>query len=122
MIGRTARQALLMIFWATWCAPCIAEMPMLDAFQRDHAARGLQVVGLAVDNPEPVRDSVAKRQIGFAIGLVGFAGADLARDFGNTCRLVAVQRRVRCATASPDTSKLGAMKPEDLAELVESVR
>jgi thiol-disulfide isomerase/thioredoxin len=48
--------ARLFNFWATWCEPCRREIPLLNALQQDHAAEGLQVVGIAVD----MRDSVLK--------------------------------------------------------------
>jgi DNA polymerase-1 len=44
-------QVLLLNFWASWCAPCVEEMPMLSDLQRDHADRGLRVVGIALDDP-----------------------------------------------------------------------
>jgi peroxiredoxin len=52
---------LLLNFWATWCAPCVEEMPMLSRLQERHAAQGLQVVGIALDDPG--------RAAGFAAGL-----------------------------------------------------
>jgi thiol-disulfide isomerase/thioredoxin len=74
---------LLLNFWATWCAPCIKELPEIDRFHRDFAARGWQVVGLAVDGPTPVREFLQRRPVGFAIGMAGFEGTDLARTLGN---------------------------------------
>ena len=41
-------QIVLLNFWATWCAPCVEEMPMLARLHSDFAGRGLQVVGIAV--------------------------------------------------------------------------
>jgi len=72
---------MVLNFWATWCAPCVKEMPLLDSFQRQN--KGWQVVGLAVDGPTPVREFLAKLPVGFPIGLAGFNGVDLARSFGN---------------------------------------
>jgi thiol-disulfide isomerase/thioredoxin len=74
---------LLLNFWATWCPPCVKEMPLLDQFHRTHQAAGWQVLGLAVDSPTPVRQFLARVPVGFAIGLAGFDGTELSRRLGN---------------------------------------
>jgi thiol-disulfide isomerase/thioredoxin len=74
---------LLLNFWATWCPPCLKELPELDRFQRQFGTRGWQVVGLAVDQPAPVREYLRRVNLGFAIGLAGFEGAELSRRLGN---------------------------------------
>jgi thiol-disulfide isomerase/thioredoxin len=76
-------QPLLVNFWATWCPPCIKEMPLLDQFQAAHKAAGWQVIGLAVDGPTPVREFLARQPMGFSIGLAGMEGAELSRTLGN---------------------------------------
>jgi thiol-disulfide isomerase/thioredoxin len=73
---------LLINFWATWCPPCIKELPEFDRLARSHDQR-LRVVGLAIDALAPVQDFLKKRPVSFAIGLGGFAGTDLARSLGN---------------------------------------
>jgi thiol-disulfide isomerase/thioredoxin len=76
-------QRLLLNFWATWCPPCVEEMPLLDSFYREKAANGWQVVGLAIDQPTAVRAFLQRVPVSFPIGLAGVAGSDLGRDLGN---------------------------------------
>ncbi len=113
-------QPLLLNFWATWCPPCVRELPLLDDFQRRHAALGWRVVGLAVDNATPVREFLRQHPIAFDIGLAGAEGLELSRSLGNgTGALpfsvvfdrqgVAVQR------------KLGVIEPSDLDTWVRSI-
>jgi thiol-disulfide isomerase/thioredoxin len=74
---------MVLNFWATWCPPCVREMPTLDRFQRDFAAAGWRVVGLAADDLGPVREFLARTPVSFPIGLAGFGGVDLSRRLGN---------------------------------------
>ena len=76
-------QPLLVNFWATWCPPCIREMPVLDRFARDHAQQGWRVLGIAADNAAPVREFLSRTPVSYPTALAGFAGVDLSRKLGN---------------------------------------
>lgn len=78
-----AGKPLLLNFWATWCPPCVEELPMLNAFFREHAANGWQVLGLAIDQPSAVRKFLARIPLEFPVGLAGMGGTDLGRSLGN---------------------------------------
>jgi thiol-disulfide isomerase/thioredoxin len=83
IMGELRGQPLLVNFWATWCPPCVKELPEFDRFARSHDKR-LRVVGLAIDSLGPVQEFLKRQPVGFAIGLAGFAGTDLARSLGNS--------------------------------------
>lgn len=75
---------LVVNFWATWCPPCVEELPLLDRFSREHAVKGWQVVGLAIDQPSAVRKFLAATPVSFPIGLAGLEGTELGKSLGNT--------------------------------------
>lgn len=74
---------LVVNFWATWCPPCVEELPMLNAFHQAHGGRGWQVVGVAVDQPSSVRQFLRKLPLGFPVVMAGLDGTELAKSLGN---------------------------------------
>ncbi len=74
---------LLLNFWATWCPPCVEELPLLDAFYQEQKAKGWQVLGLAVDQPSAVRKWLQAKPLSFAVGMAGLSGTELSKSMGN---------------------------------------
>ena len=74
---------LLVNFWATWCPPCVEELPMIEAFWREHAFKGIQVLALAIDQPSSVRRFLGRQPLSFPVGLAGLQGSELAKSLGN---------------------------------------
>jgi len=77
-------QPVLVNFWATWCPPCVEELPLLDAFHRQQQARGWQVLGLAVDQPSAVRRWLERSPLSFPVLMAGLQGTEMSKALGNT--------------------------------------
>jgi thiol-disulfide isomerase/thioredoxin len=103
---------IVLNFWATWCPPCIKEMPMLDAFQQKHRDQW-HVLGLAVDGPTPVREFLRKTPVAFPIGLAGLNGVELSRSLGNSAGGLPFSV-VFDGQGRQATRKLGALSQSDL--------
>jgi peroxiredoxin len=76
-------KTLLLNFWATWCAPCRHEMPMLMDLQRNYADRGLQVIGIALDDVQSAREFAQVYGITYPILLGASDVMDTSVAYGN---------------------------------------
>ena len=74
---------LLVNFWATWCPPCVKELPMLSEFAAQQGAKGIQVVGLAVDKSEAVMRFLQRQPVQFPVAIAMQGGLGLSRSLGN---------------------------------------
>lgn len=104
---------LLLNFWATWCPPCVQELPMIEAFWRQHERNGIQVLALAIDQPSAVRAFVLKQGLSMPVGLAGLEGTALAKSLGNVNGGLPFSVFFR-ADGSIYRQKLGQLVPMDL--------
>ena len=74
---------LVINFWATWCAPCVEEMPLLDAFYRENKAKNWQMIGIAIDQPSSVRRFLTQYPVSYPIALGGLQGTEWGKALGN---------------------------------------
>ncbi len=72
---------LLLNFWASWCVPCVKELPDIAAFGKEFA--GWQVLGLAIDEPAAVQAFLKKMNLDMPLGLAGLTGFEMTRTLGN---------------------------------------
>lgn len=106
---------LLVNFWATWCPPCIEELPLLDSFYRENKAKSWQVLGLAVDQPSAVRAWLQRKPLGFPVAMAGFSGTELSKSLGNLSGGLPFTV-VFGASGQLLHRKSGKVTPEDLAQ------
>ena len=106
---------LLLNFWATWCPPCIEELPMIEAFWRENTANGHQVVALAIDQPSAVRRFLGRQPLSFPIGMAGLAGTELAKSLGNAAGGLPFTVFFK-ADGSIWRQKMGQLTPDDLSQ------
>lgn len=77
-------KAVLVNFWAPWCAPCVQEMPELDALAQGELGKKVQVIGIGIDSPSNIAEFGGKLKISYPIYVAGMGGTELSRQFGNT--------------------------------------
>ncbi len=70
-------------FWATWCPPCKKEIPAFIELQQAYGDQGFQIVGLAIDDSDAVKQYAEKMGMNYPTMVVQQAGIELAKRYGN---------------------------------------
>lgn len=81
--GEWKGKILIVNFWATWCPPCLEEIPTLIDFHNQYSDNGVQVVGVAVDNLDQVKDFIELYDINFPVMIGSDDAITLAQKMGN---------------------------------------
>jgi peroxiredoxin len=74
---------LVVNFWATWCPPCVEEMPELVALQKEMASQNVQIIGIGIDSAANISEFSTKHAIDYPLYVAGMSGTELSRQFGN---------------------------------------
>lgn len=76
-------QVVVVNFWATWCGPCVQEMPALSALQTEMSAKKISFIGIGIDSPDAMTEFAKKYHITYPLYVGGVSGTQLMTDLGN---------------------------------------
>ncbi len=76
-------QVIMVNFWATWCPPCRREMPAFIRLYEDYKDRGFVILGIAIDDPQSVKDFVDPMGVTYPVLLGEEAGINISTAYGN---------------------------------------
>ena len=77
-------KTVVLNFWATWCPPCVEEMPELAGLHREISGRNATVIGIGIDSASNIKAFAEKGQYPYPLLIAGMGGTELARQLGNT--------------------------------------
>jgi thiol-disulfide isomerase/thioredoxin len=82
-LGALQGKVVVLNFWATWCPPCVEEMPELDELYPQLKAQNVELIGIAIDSADNVQQFLEKTPVNYPIVLAGMAGTELGKTLGN---------------------------------------
>ncbi len=82
-LGQWRGKVLVVNFWATWCTPCREEMPEFVRAQDEFGGRGLQFVGIAIDQADKVQAFATELGLNYPTLIGGYGAVELSKTMGN---------------------------------------
>ncbi len=76
-------KVLVVNFWASWCPPCVEEMPTFDKLQMELKSQNVLFVGIGIDSPSNIREFLEKTPVSYPIAIGGLEGSNFSRQMGN---------------------------------------
>ncbi len=118
-LARWKGSALVVNFWATWCAPCVAEMPDLQQLRDQYAPRGAEILGIGIDNAQAIAEFGKRLGITYPLLVGGYGATELARQFGNANGGLPFTVVLDRAGAVRST-QIGRIRAENLRSIIET--
>jgi thiol-disulfide isomerase/thioredoxin len=112
-------KVLVLNFWASWCPPCVEEMPALDRIAQEYASKNILIVGIGIDSPSNIREFLQKTPVSYPIVLGGLEGSNLSKQMGNTQGALPYTVVINSKGKSIYT-KLGKISEEELKKAINS--
>lgn len=116
-LGQWRGKVLVVNYWATWCGPCREEMPEFVRAQRELGPKGLQIVGIAVDQPDKVAQFAKELDLNYPALISTYEAVDIGKPLGNRLAAlpftVVLDREGRVAH-----TQLGPLKPAQFRAIV----
>lgn len=119
-IGRFEGKVLLINFWATWCAPCREEIPLLVDLHGAYAGKGVEVVGIALDQLAKIQEFAANFKISYPLLVGDVRAIEILHALGN--RAGALPYTVVLSRAGGIAwRKLGQVGPGELEPVLDDI-
>jgi thiol-disulfide isomerase/thioredoxin len=112
-------KVLVVNFWASWCPPCIEEMPTLDQLQAEFLPQNVLFVGIGIDSPSNIRQFLEMTPVSYPIVIGGLEGSTLSKQLGNAQGALPYTIIID-AKGKPTSSKLGKISEEELRKAIKS--
>ena len=113
------QKVLIVNFWASWCPPCVEEMPTLDKISQEYASKNVLIVGIGIDSPSNIREFLEKTSVSYPIVIGGLEGSILSKQMGNTQGALPYTVIINSKGKSIYT-KLGKISEEELRKAINS--
>jgi len=113
-------RVLVVNFWASWCPPCVEEMPALDKIQGEYDPKNMLIVGIGIESPSNIRQFIETTIISYPIVLGGLGGNEINKMLGNPSGALPFTVVIN-SKGEIKSRKLGKISEDELRKMIKDV-